>query len=637
MKRLRSASICLALLVSMLFAAGAIGTEIPSRFEDGRLLVGFKPGIDWSQKRQMGVRLGAVALRDLDGLGATLFQVPLGTVLQKAVSFSREPSVTFAEPDFRVRTLATPTDSNWTLQWGPAQIQTAEGWDVYPSSFSGQGASGTGVKVAVVDTGILASHADLNDGRVLTSLGANCVSGSCTASTATDDNGHGTHVAGIISAETNNLQGIAGVAFNSVLIPVKVVDAAGEGTDLGVASGIVWAAQKGAKIINVSLGSTAHSSTLCNAVTTAASYGSLVVAASGNDGAEGVDYPAACFGAVAVGATSTSDSLAEFSDSGSQLWSAAPGVDILSTYQSGYAYASGTSMSSPHAAAVAAMISSQAGGTISLNDVKKRLASTADKVGSFSYGTDPNGLGCSPACTWNKQYGYGRINLHRAMVAGAAPNFSLAVSPASQSLGQGSSTSFGINVARSGGFSSSLTLSVAGLPTGATGSFSPNPLTGNTSTSTLSINTASTTPRGTYTLTINGTGGGITRTASATLIVRSVRTVRHAYVGGPGDVFTASCLGVNLGGACMPVAAGETVVSFKIDDDLGWPVGGFYQFLGSGSQVLSSGGFCDSSTQAIPPGAVTLRVLVDEAFSTLDCNGQVGAGTKGWVEATFSE
>ncbi|TMK54348.1 MAG: hypothetical protein E6G60_22175 [Actinobacteria bacterium] len=122
---------------------------------------------------------------------------------------------------------------------GPGQDSTDAGWSVYPNTFSGnQGSSANGAKVAVVDTGILSTHPDLNDGRVLTGLGANCInpSSTCGAGTTIDDYGHGTHVAGSIAAITNNGTGVAGVAFNSSLIPVKVLNSSGSGTDVAVAN-----------------------------------------------------------------------------------------------------------------------------------------------------------------------------------------------------------------------------------------------------------------------------------------------------------------------------------------------------------------------------------------------------------------
>src|SRR5439155_6733849 len=129
-----------------------------------------------------------------------------------------------------------------------------------------------------------------------------------------DDNGHGTHVAGIAAALTNNNQtGIAGLAFNSPILPVKTLDSTGTGSYAAISSAIAWVASHGAKVINLSLGGYAYSSTLCDAVTSAVQAGVLVVAAAGNDNTSQPLYPAACPGAVGVAATDTSDGKASFS------------------------------------------------------------------------------------------------------------------------------------------------------------------------------------------------------------------------------------------------------------------------------------------------------------------------------------
>jgi serine protease len=189
----------------------------------------------------------------------------------------------------------------------------------------------------VVDTGVSAAHPDLT-GRVRTDLGATCLDLTpCVSGPATDDNGHGTHVAGIAGAATNNGIGVAGVAFSSPIIPVKVLDSTGSGYDSDVADGIVWAAQQGARVINLSLGG-AYSQTDCGAVATAVSMGALVVAAAGNSSSSTPSAPAACPGVVGVAATDEFDLPASFSNYGwPNVFVSAPGVDIYSTWPGTYA------------------------------------------------------------------------------------------------------------------------------------------------------------------------------------------------------------------------------------------------------------------------------------------------------------
>jgi subtilisin family serine protease len=207
----------------------------------------------------------------------------------------------------------------------------------------------------VVDTGVSAAHPDLT-GRVRTDLGATCLDLTpCASGPATDDNGHGTHVAGIAGAATNNGIGVAGVAFSSPIIPVKVLDSTGSGYDSDVADGIVWAAQQGARVINLSLGG-AYSQTDCDAVATAVSMGALVVAAAGNSSSSTPSAPAACPGVVGVAATDEFDLPASFSNYGwPNVFVSAPGVDIYSTWPGTYAWEAGTSMASPFVAGVAAL------------------------------------------------------------------------------------------------------------------------------------------------------------------------------------------------------------------------------------------------------------------------------------------
>jgi subtilisin family serine protease len=200
-----------------------------------------------------------------------------------------------------------------------------------------------------------------------------------------------------------------------------------------VANGIAWAAEHGAKVINLSLGG-GYSLTECNAVELAInSYHAVVVAAAGNSSVATPSYPAACPGAVGVAATDDSDLPASFSNYGSpDVFLSAPGVFILSTWPaaidddcpyfpfepSGYCHLDGTSMAAPHVAALAALIMSEHP-EASVWQVKQVLAQSADKVGSFTYGADPYSF-CA-TCSWEAHYGYGRINVQRALSAALPP------------------------------------------------------------------------------------------------------------------------------------------------------------------------------------------------------------------------
>jgi Subtilisin-like serine proteases len=230
-----------------------------------------------------------------------------------------------------------------------------------PEAWS-SGAAGQGITIAIVDTGVDLDHPDLKNNLV---SGYNAILDSMDNRTAQDDNGHGTHVAGIAAAELND-SGIVGVAYRAKIMPVKAMDKTGEGTDDIIADGIVWAVNHGADIINLSLGSDTETAILRSAVEYAVENGVLVVAAAGNfnpqkESNPGINYPASYPNVIAVTATDSNDRIANISATGSESVLSAPGMNIVSDYWtkdegSTYAVADGTSMASSFVVGVAAMI-----------------------------------------------------------------------------------------------------------------------------------------------------------------------------------------------------------------------------------------------------------------------------------------
>ncbi|MCW2749991.1 MAG: hypothetical protein JWR83_1101 [Aeromicrobium sp.] len=267
-------------------------------------------------------------------------------------------------------------------------------------------ATGAGVVVAVVDTGVRATHPDLK-GHVLS--GKDFVD---PGTPAGDANGHGTHVAGIIAAVTGNQRGIAGLARSARILPVRVLDAKGSGTSDEVANGIIWAADHGADVINLSLGSTESDRAGQAAVAYAISKNVVVVAAAGNDGCNtgllGLgspqpSYPAAYPGVLGVGAISSNGALASYSDCGAWVDVVAPGSGIVSTMiprpdsalgcgTSGYCSLSGTSMATPYASAAAALEIQKLSKRSKQVTVRGRLQSSADDLGA-SGRDDDSGYG----------------------------------------------------------------------------------------------------------------------------------------------------------------------------------------------------------------------------------------------------
>jgi subtilisin family serine protease len=226
-------------------------------------------------------------------------------------------------------------------QWGLESINARSSWSMAAAS----------VVVAVLDTGVN-QHEDLI-GRLLP--GYNALDGTANVS---DSHNHGTHVAGIIAANSSNDLGVAGVATNAVILPVKVLGDDGVGTTSSVAAGLIWATDNGARIANLSLAGPGETLVLRQAVEYATSRGVLVVAGAGNDGVDSPTmYPAAYSDVIAVAACDESRNVAAFSSRGSWVDVTAPGVAIASTVgTTGYSYMSGTSMATPHVAAQAAVL-----------------------------------------------------------------------------------------------------------------------------------------------------------------------------------------------------------------------------------------------------------------------------------------
>ena len=295
-------------------------------------------------RARAGQPLTVVSLRS-DG-GRPLFTSAKAVDLRAAAALTAtalaDPTVLGVELAHRVRVRdVTPVALPWAL--------TALG---APTLWAAQ--SGAGSVVAVVDTGVSATHPDLS-GLVLPGLDLVSPCGSGQA----DGHGHGTHVAGIIAARAGNAAGVAGLAQGTRILPVRALGNDGSGSDVDVAAGIAWAAEHGADVVNLSLGSPDPSASEQAAVDYAYGRGVLVVAAAGNDGGAGdpANYPGALRHVLAVGAVDPAHSVPVFSNSGPYVALVAPGVDVLSTVPpNGYLAMDGTSMAAPFVAATAALM-----------------------------------------------------------------------------------------------------------------------------------------------------------------------------------------------------------------------------------------------------------------------------------------
>ncbi|MDG0764440.1 S8 family serine peptidase [Bacillus halotolerans] len=263
--------------------------------------------------------------------------------------FKQDPDILYVEnnvtftaadnTDLKVLSENADTSDNFE-QWNLEPIQVKQAWK--------EGLTGKNVKIAVIDSGI-SPHDDLS-----ISGGYSAVS---YTSSYKDDNGHGTHVAGIIGAKHNGY-GIDGIAPEAQIYAVKALDQNGSGDLQGLLKGIDWSIANGMDIVNMSLGTSSDSQILHDAMDKAYEKGVLLVAASGNEGnGKPVNYPAAYSSVVAVSATDQHNQLAAFSTTGNQVEFSAPGTDITSTYlHQYYATGSGTSQATPHAAAMFALL-----------------------------------------------------------------------------------------------------------------------------------------------------------------------------------------------------------------------------------------------------------------------------------------
>jgi len=254
-------------------------------------------------------------------------------------------------------------------RWHYNMIRVPEAWGITPGSSS--------TRIAVLDTGIDSNHSSLKN-LVNTSLGRSFVGGS-----TADVQGHGTHVAGTIAS----YGAVSGVMQNATLIPVKVLNDRGSGSMFGIQQGIIHATSVDSDVINMSLGGGGYDRGMDEAIQTANSRGTIVVAASGNDGIGKVSYPAAYSGSIAVGSVTSNETRSSFSNYGSELDVMAPGSNIYSTIPNNrYVSMSGTSMATPHVAGVVGLMRS-ANPSLSVTQTRAILNNTAQPAGpSIQYG-----------------------------------------------------------------------------------------------------------------------------------------------------------------------------------------------------------------------------------------------------------
>jgi thermitase len=361
---------------AIVFAAPSDNPSPVSDFSSQQILVKFKPGTSLPEAAEIHRQLGGQVKETIPGIGVQVVTVPKGQAMAKAKAYSSNARVAYAEPDFVAEAVGSPDDPYFGLQWGLTKVEAAQAWELTTGS--------PNINIAILDTGVDSDHPDLANKIISNVKFSN-------SGTTGDVYGHGTHVAGIAAAMTNNGIGVAGLGYSSTIMNVKVLDDNGMGAYSWIASGIVWAADNGAEIINLSLGAPYASSVLEDALNYAWSKGVVVVAAAGNSGDTTPMYPAYYTNCIAAAATDANDAIAYFSNYGDWVDVAAPGVSIYSTLKNNsYGYMSGTSMASPYVAGLAALVFttvSDVNGDGRLNDeVRSQIETTCDDIGVSGIG-----------------------------------------------------------------------------------------------------------------------------------------------------------------------------------------------------------------------------------------------------------
>ena len=441
----------IAMIIGMIFCGKAIAqqeffkkpfsTHVGLKYVPEVIIVKFKPGVsgkaigDWNQGH------GCSVLSTSKFAGFKKLKIAKQKTVEEMVEiYKRNPNVEYAEPNFIAHASLAPNDTYYPLQWhldnddyGGINMESA--WEITTGDCD--------VIVAVIDTGVAYEDYDEfvdNPGRgkdywITYQQAPDLYSTTFKAGYdfvnndehPNDDEGHGTHVTGTIAQSTNNDLGAAGVAFSTSIMPVKVLDSSGSGTYTDIADGIYFAANNGAKIINMSLGGSSGSITLENAVAYAYGKGVSIICSSGNDGlATIVSYPAAyddyC---IAVGATRYDEEVAYYSNRGPSLDLVAPGGDMnVDQNDDGYAdgvlqqtfgdnptdwgywFYQGTSMAAPHVSGVAALL------------IANTLVTTPDEIREVLQATAED----KGASGWDSEYGWGVVDAFAALNYISEPN-----------------------------------------------------------------------------------------------------------------------------------------------------------------------------------------------------------------------
>lgn len=372
----------MSVILGLAITASALAAVNSPEVYNNQVLVKFRPGVS---RTLANLGIGATEVSYMPQTGWVVVSLPAGRTTADAVLYyQRLSSVVSVVPNYTAHASFVPNDAKYSFQYAPKRVSAVSGWDLTIGS--------SGIVIAIVDTGLDLGHEEFQGGKVVP--GFNFVDNN---NIPQDDVGHGTHCAGNAAATTNNGIGIAGIGYNCRILPVKVLDKNGSGSFSNVDKGIMYAADQGANVISLSLGATYPKAfgipqDQIDAINYALSKNCVIVAAAGNEGVSLDTYlsvPAMIPGVLCVGASDSQDAEAFFTNYGTPVKIAAPGVDVFSTLptsQGKYGVESGTSMSTPIVAGAAGLLWSYAPAGTFNTTIVSTLTSSADFIGTWLNG-----------------------------------------------------------------------------------------------------------------------------------------------------------------------------------------------------------------------------------------------------------
>jgi subtilisin family serine protease len=378
---------CLA-WAALALTAAAEPAPAQSVVASGELIVKLRPGVERVRGRALARGQGGDVVDEVRELRLQRIRLPERARVNAARVLARHPEIEWAAPNLLLPPTEVPDDPQYAVAWHLDKIGAPAAWDL---------SKGDGVTIAVLDSGVDATHPDLSSKLV---PGYNFYENN--ADTA-DVYGHGTRVAGAAAAATDNAAGVAAVGWNARVMPIRVAGTNGWASSWAITQGLAWAVDHGARVMNLSFANLGSSQAVADAAAYAVQQGGVVVVSAGNCGCD--ESTPARLDLLTVGATDETDALAAASSRGSHVDLVAPGVRIWSTDPGGlYRRVSGTSYSSPIVAGIVALMLS-ANPDLEAADVAALLQGTAQDLG---------------AAGWDSAFGHGRVDAFRALQAAVA-------------------------------------------------------------------------------------------------------------------------------------------------------------------------------------------------------------------------